>query len=289
MDRFEAAIVKRSTLKISNPKSRRPEVVIATRVDGYCRHTCRWINPRCQTHRLDSHRRIIALGKNPTNINSFNFQFEFPNDTNSPIGTTAPRNMAAVHDLAERVKPAPIYIDTDTGADDESATGGENSPYKSLAYAYIQNGGGDGKTYLSRSSTTGPVSEDGDPAQRLVWKEPAKSAVKKAQGALDAHKKKILKQQQVAAQEEEKEKTRLKHLEEAKKVILTEDASLPAAIKIKIGEKDLELGQGDKKGTRVKVSGGSGSRSRPHSSRWLMGTATCSASLPVTSPRPTMP
>jgi asparaginyl-tRNA synthetase len=163
--------------------------------------------------------------------------------------------MAAVHDLAERVKPAPIYIDTDTGADDESATGGENSPYKSLAYAYIQNGGGDGKTYLSRSSTTGPVSEDGDPAQRLVWKEPAKSAVKKAQGALDAHKKKILKQQQVAAQEEEKEKTRLKHLEEAKKVILTEDASLPAAIKIKIGEKDLELGQGDKKGTRVKVSG----------------------------------
>ena len=166
--------------------------------------------------------------------------------------------MAAVHDLAERVKTDKsdtIYIDTDTGVDEETTTGSESKPYKSLAFAYIQQGGSDGKKYLSRSSTTGAVSSDGDPAERLVWKEPAKSAIKKAQGALDAHKKKLLKQQQIAAQEEEKEKARLAHLEGAKKIILTEDVSLPKAVKITIGDKDVELGEGDVKGTRVKVSG----------------------------------
>jgi len=136
-----------------------------------------------------------------------------------------------------------IYIDTDTGTDVESATGTESQPYKSLAYAYIQHGGSEGKTYQSRSSETGSVSADGDPAERLLWKEPAKSAVKKAQGALDAHKKKLLKQQQAASQEEEKEKLRLKNLEDAKKIILKEDPSLPKAVKITIGRKDIDLGR----------------------------------------------
>lgn len=163
--------------------------------------------------------------------------------------------MAAVQDLAERVKKSTIYIDSDIGIDDESATGSESKPYKSLAYAYIQHGGSEGNTYQSRASTTGAVSADGDPAERLVWKEPAKSAIKKAQGALDAHKKKLLKQQQQAAQEQEKEKARLKTLEEAKKIVLTEDPSLPKAVKITIGNKDVKLGEGDVKGTRVKVSG----------------------------------
>jgi asparaginyl-tRNA synthetase len=163
--------------------------------------------------------------------------------------------MAAVQDLAERVKTTTIYIDTDTGLDEEAQPGTESKPYKTLAYAYIQQGGSEGKNYLSRASTTGPVSADGDPAERLAWKDPAKAAIKKAQGALDAHKKKLLKQQQQAAQEEEKEKARLKHLEEAKKIVLKEDPSLPKAVKITIGDKSVELGEGDAKGTRVKVSG----------------------------------
>ncbi|TVY88247.1 Asparagine--tRNA ligase, cytoplasmic [Lachnellula willkommii] len=163
--------------------------------------------------------------------------------------------MAAVQELAERAKMDTLYIDTDSGADDESATGAESKPYKSLAHAYIQHGGSEGKQYRSRASKTGPVSADGDPAERLVWKEPAKSAVKKAQGALDAYKKKVLKQQQQAAQEEEKEKSRLKTLEDAKKIVITEDPSLPKAVKITIGDKNVELGEGDAKGTRVKVSG----------------------------------
>lgn len=169
--------------------------------------------------------------------------------------------MAAIQELAERTKMATdtgattVYIDTDTGADEPSATGSESKPYKSLAYAYIQEGGSEGKTYKSRASVTGPVGEDGDPAERLVWKDPAKAAVKKAQSALDARKKKVLKQQQQAAQEEEKETARLKNLEDAKKVVITEDESLPKAVKITIRSKDIQLGEGDIKGTRVKVSG----------------------------------
>lgn len=160
--------------------------------------------------------------------------------------------------LPSRSAPAsegrPIYVDTDVGADDETADGSELKPYQSLAYAYIQTGN-DKASYLTRQSKTGAVSADGDPSERLVWKEPAKSAIKKALNALDQHKKKLLKQQQVAAQEEEKEKARLKNLEEAKKIVIHEDPSLPNPIKITIGNKNVELGEGDTKGTRVQVSG----------------------------------
>ncbi|KAK2625996.1 hypothetical protein QTJ16_004258 [Diplocarpon rosae] len=158
-------------------------------------------------------------------------------------------------DLATRVKMDTIYVDTDIGTDDQTATGDELKPYKSLAYAYIQHAGSEGGKYQSRASLTGPVSADGDPAERLVWKEPAKAAVKKAQGALDAYKKKLLKQQQASAQEEEKEKARLKTLEDAKKIVISEDPSLPKAVKIKISDKNIESGEGEIKGTRVKVSG----------------------------------
>ena len=136
-----------------------------------------------------------------------------------------------------------------------TATGAESKPYKSLAYAYIQKGGKDAGQYQLRASTTGPVSADGDPAERAIWKEPAKSAIKKAESALAAHKKKLDRQQEILAKEAEKEKARLRTFEEAKKIILTEDTSLPKAIKIKIWQKDIELGEGDKKGTRVKVAG----------------------------------
>ncbi|RDW59513.1 hypothetical protein BP6252_12600 [Coleophoma cylindrospora] len=163
--------------------------------------------------------------------------------------------MAAVQELADRSKMSTIYIDTDKGVDAESTTGAESQPYKSLAFAYIQQGGAEGKSYLSRASETGPVSADGDAAERLVWKEPAKSAIKKAQGALDAHKKKLVKQQEVAAQEKAKEDARMKNLEEAKKIVIAEDPSLPEAKKITIGDKDIQLGEGDVKGLRVKVSG----------------------------------
>ncbi|KFY59177.1 hypothetical protein V496_05755 [Pseudogymnoascus sp. VKM F-4515 (FW-2607)] len=148
-----------------------------------------------------------------------------------------------------------IYIDLDAGKDEEGADGSEAKPYKSLGYAFIQHGGAEGKSYLQRASVTGAVSADGDPAERLAWKEPAKSAVKKAQNALDQHKKKLVKQQQIAAAEAEKEKQRLNNLEDAKKIVLTEDASLPKAVRTTTGDKDIKLGEGDVKGARVKICG----------------------------------
>lgn len=152
--------------------------------------------------------------------------------------------------------PEIVYIDTDVGADSETADGSETKPYQSLAYAYIHHPSGhENKSYLTRQSLTGPVIADGDSRERFLWKEPAKSAVKKAQNALDQHKKKLLKQQQFAAQESEKEQQRLRNLDEAKKIIIKEDSSLPKATKITIGHKDVELGYGNIKGTRVKVSG----------------------------------
>jgi asparaginyl-tRNA synthetase len=172
-------------------------------------------------------------------------------------------SIEALKDKVEEILPSrsgpatsttTIYVDTDVGKDDKSADGSESKPYQSLAYAYIINGT-DGKSFLSRQSVTGVVSEGGDPSEKLAWKEPAKSAVKKAQNALDQHKKKLAKQAQIAAAEEEKEQQRIKNLEEAKKIILEEDVSLPKATKITIGHKDVQLGEGEVKGTRVKVAG----------------------------------
>ncbi|KAI0155073.1 asparaginyl-tRNA synthetase [Hypoxylon sp. FL1284] len=164
--------------------------------------------------------------------------------------------MAAVEELALRVKnDDKCFVDTDAGKDDETADGCDFKPYKTLAYAYIQNFEKPTPQYQIRASVTGPVGADEDPSVRLLWKEPAKSAVKKAQGALDAHKKKVQKQQQAAAAEEALKKQRLETLEAAKKVVLKQDESLPKPVKIKISRKDVELGDGDKKGTRVKVFG----------------------------------
>ncbi|OBT96029.2 hypothetical protein VE01_06806 [Pseudogymnoascus verrucosus] len=148
-----------------------------------------------------------------------------------------------------------IYIDLDAGKDEEGADGSEAKPYKSLGYAFIQHGGAENKSYLQRASVTGAVSADGDPSERLAWKEPAKSAVKKAQNALDQHKKKLVKQQQIAAAEAEKEQQRLNNLEDAKKIVLTEDASLPKAVRTTTGDKNIKLGEGDVKGARVKICG----------------------------------
>ncbi|KAG6365085.1 hypothetical protein INS49_006691 [Diaporthe citri] len=137
--------------------------------------------------------------------------------------------MAAIQELAQRVKPEgdTSYVDTDAGIDDASADGSESKPYKSLAYAMIANIERPATKYLSRASKTGD-----DPGAALQWKEPAKSAVKKATSAVEQHKKKLAKQASTAAQ----------------------DPSLPEARKLRIDDKNVELGEGDKKG-RIKVSG----------------------------------
>ncbi|KAL9941245.1 hypothetical protein D7B24_008305 [Verticillium nonalfalfae] len=165
--------------------------------------------------------------------------------------------MAAIQDLAERIKldDDKVYVDTDAGLDEASANGSDTAPYKSLAYAYVINHHkpAGSQQFFIRASQTGAADED--PAARLEWKEPAKSAVKKAQAALDGHRKKLVKQAQQEAQLEEKRKQREQTLENAKKIVLTKPDWLADAKKIKLGNKDVKLGEGETKGEKVKIAG----------------------------------
>ncbi|KAH6624414.1 hypothetical protein B0J18DRAFT_428185 [Chaetomium sp. MPI-SDFR-AT-0129] len=161
-------------------------------------------------------------------------------------------------DLADRTK-SKCYIDPTAGKDDASADGSETKPYQSLYHALVQNLDNKEVTYLTRPAAAAAKDKDGASAAALPaaeWEEPAKSAMKKAVGRVDAYKKKLAKEQASAKQEEDERKQRLKNLEDAKKIVLKEDDSLPAAVRIKINNKKVELGDGkEKKGTRVKVYG----------------------------------
>ncbi|KAL2021050.1 hypothetical protein VTK56DRAFT_7705 [Thermocarpiscus australiensis] len=160
--------------------------------------------------------------------------------------------MAAARELADRTKSdSKCYIDPTAGKDDESADGSESKPYQSLYYALIQHLDKPAPTYLTRAAA-----KDGADSSDPAWEEPAKSAMKKALGRVDAYKKKLAKEQESKKKEEEERKQRLKNLEDAKKIVLKEDPSLPPAVRIKLNNKNVELGDGKaKKGTRVKVYG----------------------------------
>lgn len=146
-------------------------------------------------------------------------------------------------DLSLRGKPC--YIDNDKGSDEPPADGSPTRPYKSLLHAYIQNIDNPTKEYLVWTV-------EKDSAVEPAWKEPSKSAVKKAVPLLAKHKLKLEKQ---TAEEEENRKKRETALEEGSKIILKEDSSLPAATRITLFNKDVKLGDGHEKGARVKVCG----------------------------------
>ncbi|KAK4936797.1 asparagine--tRNA ligase [Elasticomyces elasticus] len=151
----------------------------------------------------------------------------------------------------------PIYIDEDTGKDGDSAVGTEGQPYKTLLYAMIQHPP-ETATYMTRKSETGPVDGNGDPAARLEWKPASKSALKKANNLFDQHKRKQAKASELAIRENAEAMKRQQVLEEAKKVIIEEDANLPAPVKIRLDETDpakIKLGTAEAPGTRVRVLG----------------------------------
>ncbi|KIW59646.1 asparagine-tRNA ligase [Exophiala xenobiotica] len=151
----------------------------------------------------------------------------------------------------------PVYIDEDVGRDDDSAVGTEGAPYKTLLHAMIKHPP-DTTTYLTRKSETGPVGEDGDEGVRLEWKPASKSALKKATNLFEQHKKKQAKAAELAIRENAEAVKRQQVLEEAKKVIIEEDASLPAPIRIRLDETDpakIKLGTPDSPGTRIRVLG----------------------------------
>ena len=159
--------------------------------------------------------------------------------------------------MADSSKPT-IYIDEEVGQDSASATGSEQSPFKSLGHAYIQHS--DSVQYLVRKKEEG--------AETAEWKPAAKAALKKAVNFADAHKKKAAKEQDLAIREKKLEDERQKVLEEAKKIVINEDSSLPEAVRIKLDVTDpakIKLRSADSKkevalnaegaGTRVRVFG----------------------------------
>ncbi|PPQ64179.1 hypothetical protein CVT24_008552 [Panaeolus cyanescens] len=118
---------------------------------------------------------------------------------------------------------APIYVDDTTGSD-ATGNGTQNEPYQSLGFAIFKHG--PDTQLLFRKDATAP------------FEEPTQSAVKKAKKAAEGLEKKKKKQEELSARDskekaEEKER-REKLLEESKKIVLTEDESLPKAIKAKI-------------------------------------------------------
>ena len=149
------------------------------------------------------------------------------------------------------------YIDEDVGQDVDTQAGDEKLPFKSLGFAVLTHG--ESHKFLTRKSVTGEVPEGADASSRLEWKPAAKAALKKAVNYAKTQKKKAEKAQELEAQQAKVLADRTKVLEEAKKITLQEDKSLPAPIKIKLDDTDaskITLGNGtDKKGTRVRVFG----------------------------------
>ncbi|KAJ5815444.1 Asparagine--tRNA ligase cytoplasmic [Penicillium riverlandense] len=154
-----------------------------------------------------------------------------------------------------------IYIDEDVGRDDAAATGSESAPYKTLVHAFVQHAPTtEGIQYLTRKSQTDAAGEDVDPAAKLEWKPATKSAVKKATNLWEQRKKKAAKEQELAIREKAEADKRHKVLEEAKKVVIKEDASLPSPVRIRLDVTDpavvqLRAPESDTPGTRVRVLG----------------------------------
>ncbi|KAI9702609.1 MAG: hypothetical protein M1836_001089 [Candelina mexicana] len=98
-------------------------------------------------------------------------------------------------------------------------------------------------------------------------KAPTKSALKKAKKAQEAQEKKEARSKELAEQQKREDDQRLAALEEAKKIVIEEDSSLPKAVRIKldetdskivklrsgVSEKDVDYSEG--RGTRVRVMG----------------------------------
>jgi len=136
------------------------------------------------------------------------------------------------------------FIDPENGKDDQSFDGSKARPFKSLAYAYTRNIDKPTPRYLARVQNANPG--DANMVDNVLWKEPTKSAIKKAQAALDRYRAKLVKQREDEAIQQER---REKALEAAARIQVVEDSTLPAAMRIRLCDKDIDLGR------RVRVCG----------------------------------
>lgn len=110
---------------------------------------------------------------------------------------------------------ATIHVDEKSGSDD-TGKGTPELPYQSLAFALFAHSDA---TLLIRK----------DPAGN--YEEPTQSALKKAKKGADGLEKKRKKADEVAERENAERERKQKLIEESKKFVLTEDASLPKAEK----------------------------------------------------------
>ncbi|KAL8792329.1 MAG: hypothetical protein Q9195_005120 [Heterodermia aff. obscurata] len=160
------------------------------------------------------------------------------------------------------------YIDEDVGKDDRSADGSEQSPYKTLLFAHVQHPPvqSDSPQYFSRKSVTGTIPEGGDEKLRLEYKPASASALKKVAKLYDQHKRKLAKSDELAIREKEEADKRQQVLEKAKEVRITQDPTLPKALKIHLdekgsyiklrsGESSKDVDYSDGLSTRVRVTG----------------------------------
>ena len=147
---------------------------------------------------------------------------------------------------------ATIYIDEDVGKDETTQQGTEESPYKTLQFAYLQRPGE--TQYLTRKS------QDAADEAAKEWKPAAKSALKKAVNYFEQQKKKAARELELVAERKKVEDERNKVLEEAKSIVIEQDPSLPAPVRIQLDETGdhIKLRKSDdpeSKGTRVRVLG----------------------------------
>jgi asparaginyl-tRNA synthetase len=115
---------------------------------------------------------------------------------------------------------APFYIDEATGSD-TSADGTQEKPYQSLGYAVFAHGQTTPESFQIRKDSGSP------------YEEPTQSALKKAKKTADGIEKKRKKQEELDAKKNAEDKEKHEKLEASKKIVLTEDLSLPQAAKVR--------------------------------------------------------
>jgi len=204
----------------------------------------------------DRHEGLIDESTPPMSRPRATFISQAPKD-NNPQPNSLFSAQVLLTPITKAMPDSTYYIDEDVGQDIEGQTGDESLPFKSLGFAVLTHG--ETHQFLTRKSLTGDVPEGSDASARLEWKPVAKAAMKKAVNYAKAQKKKAEKAQELEAQQAKVLADRTKVLEEAKKIVLEEDTSLPKAVRIKLDETDSQKvtpGDGkDIKGTRVRVFG----------------------------------
>lgn len=123
-----------------------------------------------------------------------------------------------------------IYIDEASGNDD-TGTGTQNAPYKTLAYALFKHDGAD--------NAGDPPSDAGVQLQlrkdaTAPYDKPTDSALKKAKKGAEGLRKKQLRAAENAEREARARADVERKLEESKKIVLVEDPTLPKAVKVRI-------------------------------------------------------